>query len=274
MELPFSLHFIKKVEAFQTLKKLDKKFCLQINNFDGTIPTWEVEKKILIWTYQGHKHLGSPINTTELESRKNFALAGTLSYASGTKEAVEATPTNDFEVGYSAIVNHAYTESLIERVGKRKEMMHITPEESDAAGIEETLSNLVSKGYAKYYPELRRQVDGYSNESEINFIPSDTDNFEGVLISKEGLLMGELLNDIFYISEIDQGVNHLATKYKKFTGAGEFLFKKFFNSTFYQFLIIVSYIAFGLVIFIILKEAWQQVGHYVFNWLLPLFKYC
>lgn len=274
MELPFSLHFLKKIEAFQTLKKLDKKFRLQIENFDGTVPTWEAEKKILIWTYQGHKHLGSPIYSAELESRRHYALAGTLSYASGTKEAIEATPTNDFEVGYSAVVNHPYTETLIEIVGKRKEMMHITPQESDSVGTEETLSNLVSKGYATYYPETTRHIDGPASDRHVNFVPTTGDNFDGILITEEGMLMGDLLNDLFYMSNIEGSAISLASEYQKLTEAKEFLTKKVGYWYFYQFMMLVSYIAFGLIIFLILKEAWQQVGYYVFHWILSFFKCC
>lgn len=55
MELPFTIKFFKKLEYFQDLNRLDIKDKCQKNG------TWEVEKKILRWTYWGHKHLGSPL---------------------------------------------------------------------------------------------------------------------------------------------------------------------------------------------------------------------
>ena len=47
MELPFALHFLRKVELFQVLKKLDKQFLLQLKEGGPTASPWEGEKKIL-----------------------------------------------------------------------------------------------------------------------------------------------------------------------------------------------------------------------------------
>lgn len=61
MDFPsIKLNVIKKIEWFLVLKKLNKNFVDQRKK-GSILPTWEVEKKILYWTYENHKHLGSPI---------------------------------------------------------------------------------------------------------------------------------------------------------------------------------------------------------------------
>ncbi|EKD56929.1 MAG: hypothetical protein ACD_58C00042G0006 [uncultured bacterium] len=59
MELPFTIKFFKKLEYYQDLKRLDKIASKQ--KAGKTKNTWDIEKKVLRWTYSGHKHLGSPI---------------------------------------------------------------------------------------------------------------------------------------------------------------------------------------------------------------------
>jgi len=78
--LPFSLNIFKQIEIFQEIKRLDKQFDLMLAdwkkgaykkiglspNVNINYPTWEIEKKILLWTSRHHKHLGSPITTSHL----------------------------------------------------------------------------------------------------------------------------------------------------------------------------------------------------------------
>lgn len=85
--LPFSLNIFKQIEIFQDIKRLDEQFDLMLADWkkgeykklglspDVNInyPTWEIEKKILLWTSRHHKHLGSPITTGHLvEVNKDF----------------------------------------------------------------------------------------------------------------------------------------------------------------------------------------------------------
>jgi len=77
---PFSLNIFKQLEIFQDIKRLDKQFDLMLidwkngaykkqglaNGVNINYPTWEIEKKILLWTSRHHKHLGSPITTSHL----------------------------------------------------------------------------------------------------------------------------------------------------------------------------------------------------------------
>lgn len=80
--LPFSLNIFKQLEIFQDIKRLDEQFDLMLvdwkngaykkiglaNGVNINYPTWEIEKKILLWTSRHHKHLGSPITTNYLHT--------------------------------------------------------------------------------------------------------------------------------------------------------------------------------------------------------------
>ena len=75
MELPsIKLNIFKKLDYFLILKALNTQFKIQFKllkkkgwdekekKFKGTYPSWEIEKKILFWSYINHKHLGRPIH--------------------------------------------------------------------------------------------------------------------------------------------------------------------------------------------------------------------
>ncbi|MFH0892469.1 MAG: hypothetical protein V1867_06855 [Candidatus Falkowbacteria bacterium] len=74
MELPsIKFNLFKKLEYYQILKQFDKRFDAQLellkkskwdndsSRYKDNYPTWEIEKKILFWTYIRHKHWGRPI---------------------------------------------------------------------------------------------------------------------------------------------------------------------------------------------------------------------
>lgn len=77
-KLPFALNFFKQIEYFQDVKRLDNQFDKMLSkwksggykkfrlskNVNINYPTWELEKKILLWTAENHKHLGSAITTS------------------------------------------------------------------------------------------------------------------------------------------------------------------------------------------------------------------
>jgi len=68
MDAPFGILFLKKAELYNLVCRLDK----QYKNDDEKSSPWSVEKQILRWTYQHHKHLGSPIDTNHLSSGSNW----------------------------------------------------------------------------------------------------------------------------------------------------------------------------------------------------------
>jgi len=70
MSPPFEiLRFFSKLETFQLVNSFDKQFDIQGKNIKGKDKrTWDIEKKILRWTYEGHKYLGHSIQTTHLQA--------------------------------------------------------------------------------------------------------------------------------------------------------------------------------------------------------------
>lgn len=73
------LNVFKKLGYFLILKRLDKQFDSQLSalksrDFDcakwrfknSAYPVWEIEKKVLFWTYGGHKFLGHNIKESHL----------------------------------------------------------------------------------------------------------------------------------------------------------------------------------------------------------------
>lgn len=92
--LPFKINFFKQVEDFFLLRQLDKQYDLMIDKyfsnkenkkemnrsleekgkrgFNLNWPSWEVEKKILRWTFLNHKHLSSPITKKMLKVDNPF----------------------------------------------------------------------------------------------------------------------------------------------------------------------------------------------------------
>lgn len=64
MNLPFEIKFFKKYEIYQDIKRLDG--LSNIQHGGEMDNTWTLEKRILRWTYEGHKHLGSPIHLENL----------------------------------------------------------------------------------------------------------------------------------------------------------------------------------------------------------------
>lgn len=74
--LPIQLNFFRRAEQFLELIRLDKQYSQMMEEWDVeirnrrnpdyqrrgfTFPTWNVEKKILYWTYLHHKHLATPL---------------------------------------------------------------------------------------------------------------------------------------------------------------------------------------------------------------------
>lgn len=83
--LPFRLNFFKQTELFLMLRQLDQQYNIHVGDFnlrkeddktlfekagDGHVclswPTWELEKKVLRWSFRNHKHLRSPITEKKL----------------------------------------------------------------------------------------------------------------------------------------------------------------------------------------------------------------
>jgi len=82
--LPFKINFFKQLEIFQEVRRLDEQFDLQLIKWKSgafkknglseklniNYPTWELEKKILLWTALNHKHLGSSLAISHLTNQE------------------------------------------------------------------------------------------------------------------------------------------------------------------------------------------------------------
>lgn len=69
MELPLYSKFYRKLDAFTEIVRLDRQFNRQLSTLNDkniVMPTWAAEKKILSWINDGHKKLGSNINSQDL----------------------------------------------------------------------------------------------------------------------------------------------------------------------------------------------------------------
>lgn len=67
MDAPLGVTFFKKVELYQKIVSLDRQ-SKRMDKKRGLPPLWPLEKKVLAWTYTGHKHLGSPITAGHFEA--------------------------------------------------------------------------------------------------------------------------------------------------------------------------------------------------------------
>lgn len=67
MDAPLGVTFFKKVELYQKISSLDEQ-AKKMDKGRNLPPLWPLERKVLAWTYTGHKHLGSPIKTYHFEA--------------------------------------------------------------------------------------------------------------------------------------------------------------------------------------------------------------
>lgn len=204
MEFPsIKLNIFKKLEYFLVLEKLNDQFNAQFkillgsdtdNNGKllGTFPTWEVEKKILFWTYAYHKHLGTPLISRIFLNLEEWYRSETIKHYKNYQPKVDEyrkKSVEDIEKEISQIFIDYHEKSQINTVVKPDEIegkgydclsdFFLTQNEIKNAGIEESLRNLVMRGFAE---------------------EKDPGSF---IISREGLAYGELLWYL-YMPEFDR----------------------------------------------------------------------
>lgn len=275
MNVPFILKFINKIELFQTLNKLDKQFEKQIHEIGDSaldnIPLWEAEKKVLFWAYRYHKHLGSPLTIKSLVGKKYFFLKRMSSGDELSKEAkkrineynadkLESNLETELikvmeglDFNWRPIYNQAIT------VGHNIHRMKFTAREINKLGVRQIFGNLVSRGYAQFYPTVKRVVSHYESGGGgiswpvyENESPVGQDDCEGIILTTDGMLMGELVNSIFKVSKITSEATF--KKYKKYTKATYYLKRRIFVNYLYWFLILIGYLAFIEVIIFVINE--------------------
>lgn len=136
MDAPLGITFFKKVELYQKIKGLDKQV-IEMSPDSSLKPTWPFERKVLHWSYKGHKKPGSPIKTTHFTNRDGGML-------------------DDFD---------------------------ITAEEIEGVNLTSILKGFIVHGFAFSFMEGQVYAGDLKDENKI-------------YLSSEGLLAGEVLNEI------------------------------------------------------------------------------
>lgn len=86
MNTPITANFFRKIELYQEIVALNKIFGDTVWDLeDGSKNTWEIEKKVLLWTRSKHKHLGSSLKAEDFQDNNMDKLKGCRL----TKEEVE-----------------------------------------------------------------------------------------------------------------------------------------------------------------------------------------
>lgn len=273
MNIPFSLRFLKKVELFQVLKKLDSQSKSQMISLRKALPLWEAEKKILFWAFEYNKHLGSPLLADDLRSKKSFVLKRRWGN-NNERKVVRDMNANKFEVNFEKVLKFNEWElKEIKNIGKKKNDIGFTTEEIDKLGVRKIFGNLVSRGYAKYDADIQKELSHYEGRGNIQYgvytdTPTTQANCKGVLITKEGILMGELINDLYRLRKSGEKMKwnfpEVSMKYIEKTKTNCILVQKGRGWLVYPFLIYISYVALGLIILYILKASFQEI-HLVYS---------
>lgn len=286
MNIPFVLKFLNVIELFQVIKKLDKQFERQVcrlKKSSRVIPLWEVEKKILFWTYENHKYLGSPLMVRSLETKKSFMMRNLEYENSPYKEAREKLvkiKANELENQFDILIQeilkdfsdydrNEYCEAAKEAATKLVDI-GISIEEAHNINIRKVFGNLVSRGYAKFYPEVQKEwshwekIDENVKRDVYDKVAVTQYNCDGIIITKEGLLVGEALNSLCSVERIDKKSDDIIKIYQEKTGAEQYLRRKRRKWLGYDCIIGVGYLAFFLIICKIISVFVEGVS-YVFD---------
>jgi hypothetical protein len=149
MDAPLGIIFLRKAELYNLVIRLDKQSAIDKKNADkvkGTEKekkhnkapnTWAVERNIFEWSYEGHKHLGTPLIPEFFRNSNQKLTDWQLTYENGN-------------------IKEEYEDILQQP--------------------EKILENMVIKGFSDFYNNL--------------------DHSKGVVINKDGLLLGEVIYKI------------------------------------------------------------------------------
>lgn len=108
MNLPIYTKFYKKIDAFLDIRNLDNQFRLQLKEFDEEEnkipPTWEMEKKVLFWSFFGHKKLGSEVTQGHMgfgtDGKSDLNKDNFIDWEEAKKIGAENTLNNLVELGF------------------------------------------------------------------------------------------------------------------------------------------------------------------------------
>lgn len=229
MEIPFTLQLLQELFEYQTIRKLDKQFKNHLDTLSATnttLPLWEVEKKILLWTYTHHKHLGSPLLSEHFDLIQNYCDKNILKGNQFNNKS-----TNEIE---NILLETAkkFPKSVPKwnsEGDKRREEAGLSVNELSKIKIKKVFSNLVTRGYANY--------------------SSNNDDSCSIQITSKGLLFGSLIYKLYIIDKTS-----LKNKYSTKSGAKYVLKKRKIWNTIFMTLYIVGWLALILICLYIIKE--------------------
>ncbi|MCD6194727.1 hypothetical protein J7K05_00770 [bacterium] len=218
MNLPFTIKFYKKLELFQTLQQLNAQADHQKESL------WPIEKRILRWTYWGHKHLGSPIFEFDLfekaktiEARKKKYEHHLLAQREKLNQDLDTQEEKQFAEAVLDVLEKSWLIFLedIRKLEKqlRNDKDRLPPDEKrlPAEAKEKIISNLIvnlkQADIDSYSPKLddmkikQEEVDKIGRDRILKNLvmrgfakfANGQDTRDGILITKEGLLMGEVI---------------------------------------------------------------------------------
>lgn len=242
MDYPLQLKFFKKLEFFQTLNRLDQQFNRMHTDSVNVKPTWELEKKLLRWTYLGHKHLGTPLDPERYDKSR---------------------AQHDTKVKQD-----------IESIGA-------TIEEFASGRNTYALQNLVARGFATLankrayhlYKNGKEDLtvekgiyDGIQGEHVAGGAPQEVKG--GIYLTEDGLIMGELLSEIAYLRELPEN-----DQYKKNYNANYRLTYYRTAYWYYELLILIAWITIFCSLIIIASQASARIGTPDnLRWFIPFIK--
>lgn len=165
MEAPLGLLFLKKAELYNLITRLDERKDIitdgvKDKSTTSRIPSsWPIEKNILMWSFYGHKHLGSPIKYEHFELGKHCKLKD-------WKLCENNDPYNN-----EFVLKKEY--AFISNKGNLKEI--------NRTKVKKIFENMVIREFASY-----SYKEGDTSKKE----------FEGIILNKEGLLLGEVIYNV------------------------------------------------------------------------------
>ncbi len=226
-----------------------------------TLPLWNWDRylatKDINWFVIGFTGRESKVSESEMTALRVIEFDMTEQY-------FLAIDDNDFEINYETIckennLNNAYV-SEIKDTGNAKSQFGLMASEVTNVGARQIFGNLVSREYARYYPDITEELDHHVNEGNgyhrgvYKNITTTQENCEGVYITKEGMLMGELISNLYNLDDISKHLySHKAIRYEELTHADKFLFKRKLGWGRYNLLIGFSYGALLVILWFVLK---------------------
>jgi hypothetical protein len=174
MEAPLGILFLKKAELYNLVERLDKQAAeiydkvKDKNTGFEILSSWPIEKNILMWSYHGHKHLGTAIEINhfrhEIQNRLNKHCK---------LKDWELCENNDLE-NNEFVLKKEY--AFISNKNNLKKI--------NTTNVRKVFENMVIRGFADVASYKKIKEDSHKKEI-IN-----------ITLNREGLLLGEVIYNV------------------------------------------------------------------------------